>query len=199
MCIKFKARCSLQCPSAALVLMSFWNVLPPLAPGLLLASVCTSVSWHVLRRSLLLCWWRFWGPCCFSTTSVYTPDSMDPRLTSWFRPLCWCRPVMWPSSVSSKYCWFKLQSLPVSNHVPSSKLKPESNSIFSSGLTVKSLWQSLLWLYFSIVHALDHVLATAGAAEKWLPEKQNWLMKNALLRSRNTLNRKLLCLPMWTK
>ena len=140
------------------------------------------------------------GPCCFSTTSLYIPDSVDdPVLTLWFHTLCWHGPVVWPSSVSSLYCWFKCSPLPVSNHVPSSKLKPESNSILSSGLTVKSLWQSLLWLYFSIVHALDHVLATAGAAEKWLPEEQNWLMKNALLRSKNTWNRKLLSFPMWTK
>lgn len=172
MCIKFKARCSLQCP-----LCCSSDVFLECSPSLgsLVSSWPVSVPQWSLSRS-----WR--SPCFFAGgvseeallflhhLCLYSRLHWS-QANLWFRPLCWCGPVMWPSSVSSKYCWFKCNPLPVSNHVPSSKPKPESNSIFSSGLTIKSLWQSLLWLYFSIVR-MDHVLATAGAAEKWLPENR---------------------------
>lgn len=196
MCIKFKARCSLQCPSAALVLMSFWRYFS--LPWLLIHSWPVSVprsldTFLKVLASLLVAFLRallFLHHLCLYSRLHWSQANLT------VRPLCWCGPVMWP--VLPPVLLVHHNPLPVSNHVPSSKLKHKLISIFSSGLTVKSLWQSLLWLYFSLSMLWTMSIATTGAAEKWL-QKNRTDMKNALLRSRNTLNRKLLCFPMWTK
>lgn len=97
---QFKAHFYLAIQSASPVfdLTSFRNVLTSLGPALLLPSVYFLVSFVGSLRLLAPRLVVFPSALPSLHSPVYPPDSKDAlMLISWFQPVCWCWPVMWPA------------------------------------------------------------------------------------------------------
>lgn len=176
--------------------MSFCNVLSFLVTGLLLASIYTLVSCagslKVLAPSLVALLFLHY-------VSIYS------RLHRWSQvdlALSFCL-LLWacdmttfcllqlllvqnavPSLCLIRYLTLSLNLKVIQGHHQDSLQRPYDNHLFTF---LPSFWPASNQPQLGLLRGL--IFRRMG----WM------LMKNALLRIRNTLNRKLLCFPMWTK